>query len=69
MDTMIYFQALVALGHSNLYRVSCTDVLTCLILFSVPCVPGTYKLAGIFRVSVDGRQDVLTEDKETYAQH
>lgn len=35
--------------------------LTCLILLSVPCVPGAHKLTRVFRVTVNGRQDVLTK--------
>lgn len=40
------------------------DVLTCLILLPIPCVPGAHKLTGVFRVSVNGRQDILTEDTD-----
>lgn len=35
--------------------------LTSLILLSVPGVPGAHKLTGVLGVSVNGRQDVLTE--------
>lgn len=41
-------------------------VLTCLILLSVPCVPGAHKLTRVFRVSVNGRQDVFTKDTHTH---
>lgn len=36
--------------------------LTCLILFSVPCVPGAHELTRVFRVIVNGRQDILTKE-------
>lgn len=39
---------------------------TCLILFSVPCVPGAHKLTRVFRVSMNWRQDVLTGDTKTW---
>ena len=40
--------------------------LTCLILLSVPGVPGAHKLTGVFRVSVNGRQHVRTMGAHTH---
>lgn len=48
--------------HIHICMVTLTRALTCLILLSVPCVPGAHKLTRVFRVSMNGRQDVLTKD-------